>query len=66
MVDKFRGISTVMIDIGHEPLRLLTDVTGEPFWTAAGVESIELRAEVLTTLASLVFHRSAPSYEKRR
>jgi hypothetical protein len=44
MVDKFRGISSVMKDMGHEPLRLLTDVTGEPFWTVvaeAKVEKIE-------------------------
>jgi hypothetical protein len=44
MVDKFRGISTVLTEMGHEPLRLLTDVTGEPFWTIvaeAKVEQIE-------------------------
>lgn len=29
MVEKFRQISTVMKDLGHEPMRLLTDVTGE-------------------------------------
>jgi hypothetical protein len=33
MVDKFRQISTVLKEMGHEPMRLLTDVTGEPFWT---------------------------------
>jgi hypothetical protein len=44
MVDKFRTISTVMTESGQEPLRLLTDVTGEPFWTLvaeANVEKIE-------------------------
>ena len=44
MVEKFRRISTVLKDMGHEPLRLLTDVTGEPFWTIvaeANVEKIE-------------------------
>jgi hypothetical protein len=44
MVDKFRDISKVMKDMGQEPLRLLTDVTGEPFWTIvaeARVEKIE-------------------------
>jgi hypothetical protein len=44
MVEKFRAISTVMKDMGHEPLRLLTDVAGEPFWTIvaeANVETIE-------------------------
>jgi|SRR5688572_17891563 hypothetical protein len=33
MVEKFQAISTVLTELGHEPLRLLTDVTGEPFWT---------------------------------
>ena len=33
MLDKFKAISTVMKETGHEPLRLLTDVTGERFWT---------------------------------
>jgi hypothetical protein len=33
IVEKFRSISTVMKELGHEPLRLLTDVAGEPFWT---------------------------------
>jgi hypothetical protein len=33
MLEKFRAISAVLSESGHEPLRLLTDVTGEPFWT---------------------------------
>ena len=33
MVEKFRAISTVLREMGHEPLRVLTDVTGESFWT---------------------------------
>ena len=33
MVEKFRAISKALAGLGHEPLRLLTDVTGEPFWT---------------------------------
>jgi hypothetical protein len=44
MVEKLRGISNVLKDMGHEPMRLLTDVTGEPFWTVvaeANVEKIE-------------------------
>ena len=44
MVEKFRGISMVLTEMGQEPLRVLTDVTGEPFWTIvveAKVEKIE-------------------------
>jgi len=33
MVEKFRSISTVLEDMGQEPLRVLTDVAGEPYWT---------------------------------
>jgi len=41
MVEKFRGISTALEDMGHEPLRLLTDVTGEPFWTIVAEAHVE-------------------------
>ena len=44
MVEKFKQISIVLKEFGHEPMRLLTDVTGEPFWTVvaeAQVEKIE-------------------------
>lgn len=44
MVDKLKAISAALTDMKHEPLRLLTDVTGEPFWTLiaeAKVEKIE-------------------------
>lgn len=44
MSEKLRSISTVLKEMGHQPLRLLTDVTGEPFWTIvaeANVEKIE-------------------------
>lgn len=41
MVEKFRGISTVLTELGHEPLRLLTDVTGEPFWTIVAEAKVE-------------------------
>ena len=41
MVEKFRAISKVLKEIGHEPLRLLTDVTGEPFWTIVAEAKVE-------------------------
>jgi hypothetical protein len=44
MLEKFRAISSVIEELGQRPLRLLTDVTGEPFWTLvaeAEVEQIE-------------------------
>lgn len=41
MVEKFRTISTVLTELGHEPLRVLTDVTGEPFWTIVAEAKVE-------------------------
>jgi hypothetical protein len=44
LAEKFRGLSAVLTDMGQEPLRVLTDVTGEPFWTLvveAKVEKID-------------------------
>jgi hypothetical protein len=33
MVEKFRLLSSALVDMGEQPLSVLTDVTGEPFWT---------------------------------
>ena len=41
MIEKFRSISAVMRETGREPLRLLTDVTGEPFWTIVAEANCE-------------------------
>lgn len=44
MVEKFRALSAALTALGEEPLRLLTDVSGEPFWTIvaeAKVDSID-------------------------
>jgi hypothetical protein len=41
MLEKFRSISTVLTGMGQEPLRLLTDVTGEPFWTVIAEATVE-------------------------
>jgi hypothetical protein len=41
MVEKFREISMVLKEMGHEPMRLLTDVTGEPYWTVVAEARVE-------------------------
>jgi hypothetical protein len=41
MMDKFRGLSSVLEQMGQQPLRLLTDVTGEPFWTLIAEVKVE-------------------------
>ena len=41
MVEKFRAISNALKEFGQEPLRLLTDVTGESFWTIVAEAQVE-------------------------
>ena len=41
MVEKFRAISMALKGMGHEPMRVLTDVTGEPFWTIVAEAKVE-------------------------
>ncbi|MBP7620280.1 MAG: hypothetical protein KA745_04895 [Gemmatimonadales bacterium] len=41
MLEKFRSISAVLKEMGQEPMRLLTDVTGEPYWTIIAEATVE-------------------------
>src|SRR5687768_7363749 len=41
MAEKFRAISHALQEMGHGPMRLLTDVTGESFWTIVAEASVE-------------------------
>ena len=41
MVEKFEAISKVLTETGQQPLRLLTDVTGEFFWTVVVEAQVE-------------------------
>ena len=41
MIEKFRSISTVLKEMGQEPLRVLTDVAGEPYWTIIAEARVE-------------------------
>jgi len=44
MAEMFKAISRAWNDMGQAPMRLLTDVSGEPFWTLlaeAQVEKVE-------------------------
>jgi len=41
MAEKFTAISHALQEMGHEPMRLLTDVTGEPFWTIVAEAKVE-------------------------
>ena len=41
LAEKFTAISHALQAMGHEPMRLLTDVTGEPFWTLVAEAKVE-------------------------
>ena len=41
MAEKFAAISHALQEMGHEPMRLLTDVTGEAFWTIVAEAKVE-------------------------
>lgn len=41
MLEKFRAISSALAEMGHQPLRLMTDVSGGPFWTVIAEASVE-------------------------
>ena len=41
MVEKFKNISAALKEMGQEPLRLLTDVSAEPFWTIVAEARVE-------------------------
>ena len=41
MLEKFKSISAVLKQEGREPLRMLTDVAGEPFWTLVAEAQVE-------------------------
>jgi hypothetical protein len=41
MVEKLGRISAVLKEMGEEPMRLMTDVTGEPFWTVVAEAQVE-------------------------
>ena len=41
MVEKFAAISGLMTETGRKPLRVLTDISGEPFWTVIAEATVE-------------------------
>jgi hypothetical protein len=66
MVEKFKRISALMKEMGHEPLRLLTDVSGEPFWTIVAEASVakvdDFFALERTLMANEALHTTMADY----
>lgn len=53
MLEKLRVISQAIQALGHPPLRLLTDATGEPFWTLVAEAHVEKVDDFFTVEQSL-------------
>jgi hypothetical protein len=41
MLENFRVLSKALGDLGQEPMRLMTDVSGDPFWTLVAEINVE-------------------------
>jgi hypothetical protein len=41
LLERFKVISAALREMDHEPLRLLTDVAGGPFWTLVAEGTVE-------------------------
>jgi hypothetical protein len=41
MLEKFRTLSAVLQEMDQAPLRLMTDVSGEPFWTLVAEATVD-------------------------
>jgi len=41
MVDKFKGLSKIMKEMGFTSLRVLTDVYGERYWTVVAEQEVK-------------------------
>jgi hypothetical protein len=56
MVDKFKAMSKVLREMGHDSLTLMTDVTGEPFWTLVAEARVERIEDFFALEQKLVAH----------
>jgi hypothetical protein len=54
MVKKFETLSAAITDMGHQPMRLLTDVSGAPFWTLVAEITVERVEDFLATEEKLM------------
>jgi hypothetical protein len=61
LVKKFSALNPVMVRLGYKPARILTDVSGEPFWTAV----FELEAETLNAFRVTWRPPSCPTRKPR-
>jgi hypothetical protein len=58
LLDKFRALSGAVQETGRPPIRLLTDVSGEQFWTLIAEVSVETVDEFFAMEQSLMSKES--------
>ena len=58
LIDKFRTLSGALEETGRPPLRLLTDVSGERFWTLIAEVTVESVDEFFTIEQQLMGNES--------
>ena len=58
LIDKFRTLSAALEQTGRPPLRLLTDVSGERFWTLVAEVTVETVDEFFTVEQQLMGNES--------
>jgi hypothetical protein len=58
LIDRFRSLSTALEKTGRPPLRLLTDVSGERFWTLIAEVSVPTVDEFFSVEESLMADES--------
>jgi hypothetical protein len=58
LMDRFRILSAALEETGRPPLRLLTDVSGEPFWTLVAEVTVPTVDEFFGVESSLMANES--------
>jgi hypothetical protein len=54
LIERFRTLSAAVQKTGRPPLRLMTDVSGEPFWTLIAEASVDTVDEFFTMEQALM------------
>lgn len=66
MVKKFKALNAVVERLGQQPMRIMTDVAGEPYWTVVGemeAPTVEAFYEVINaTMADAEAQKAMDGY----
>ena len=59
MVKKFKSLNDLAPKLGLKPFRILTDVSGEPFWTVVAITEVESLDEFFGTMDKAMANEEA-------